>query len=241
MARRRQAITRLSASPEVRPVFWWMLGGAVAAFLIFRRKEVTAAAEKAVETAIETGKTVIGTLRDVKDQVLLVKGLYSAIDAELPDLPAKSKVIMVAHALHESGWNKGRAAINANNWWNITAGPAWKGETFLAVDGDRSYAASDCTRLKRPMSFKDDKGRAYCKIDQLWRKYPTLNDAVRDYWDFLGPGQNRGRYLEARNALEAGDVTAFARELKKAGYYTADQTEYTQAINNLIYSVNKRL
>jgi flagellum-specific peptidoglycan hydrolase FlgJ len=91
------------------------------------------------------------------------------------------------------------------------------------------------------MTFKDEKGRSYCKIDQLWRKYATLNEAVRDYWDFLGPNQNRGRYLVARTALEAGDATAFVRELKKAGYYTADQTEYTTAINNLVSSVNRRL
>jgi hypothetical protein len=233
--------SQLAATPAVRPVFLWLFGGAVAAFLLLRRKDVAAVTEQAVEKAIESGKAVIGTLRDVKDQVLLVRGLYAAVDAELPNLPTKSKVIIVAQALHESGWNKGRAALNANNWWNITAGPAWKGPTFLAIDGDRSYETSDCTRLKRPMTFKDEKGRSYCKIDQLWRKYATLNEAVRDYWDFLGPNQNRGRYLVARTALEAGDATAFVRELKKAGYYTADQTEYTTAINNLVSSVNRRL
>lgn len=39
---------------RVRPIFWWALGGAVVAFLVFRRKDVGAAAEKTVEAAKET-------------------------------------------------------------------------------------------------------------------------------------------------------------------------------------------
>jgi hypothetical protein len=40
-------------SPLARPAFWWILGGAVAAFLIFRRKDVEQLANEAVEATSE--------------------------------------------------------------------------------------------------------------------------------------------------------------------------------------------
>lgn len=233
--------SQLAATPAVRPVFLWLFGGAVAAFLLLRRKDVAAVTEQAVEKAIESGKAVIGTLRDVKDKALVAKGLYAALDAELPNLPRNSKLIIISQALTESGWNVGRAAREGNNWWNITAGPAWTGPVWLDVNGDKSYSKADCTRLNRPMTFKDSAGRAYCKIDQKWRKYATLNEAVRDYWDFLGPNQNRGRYLIARNALAAGNVDLFVSELSKAGYYTAPVSEYSRLVKGIMSGLDKYL
>ena len=232
---------QLSAPFGARPVFWWLLGGAALAFLAFRRKDVAAVTEAAVEKAIESGKAVIGTLRDITDKALVAKGLYAAIDAELPNLPRNSKLIMISQALTESGWNIGRAAREGNNWWNITAGPAWTGAVWVDVNGDKSYAKSDCTRLNRPMTFKDSSGRAYCKIDQKWRKYATLNEAVRDYWDFLGPNQNRGRYLVARTALAQGNVDLFVSELGKAGYYTAPVSEYSRLVKGIMTGLDKYL
>jgi hypothetical protein len=93
---------------------------------------------------VESGsKAVIGTLKDITDKALVAKGLYAAIDAELPNLPRNSKLIIISQALTESGWNIGRAAREGNNWWNITAGPAWTGPVWLDVNGDRSYSKSE--------------------------------------------------------------------------------------------------
>ena len=228
---------QLSAMPTVRPIFWWLLGGAGLLLLMSRRTAVEQAAEKVVETAIAEGKELIQTLTDVKDRVLIVRGLYAAVDAELPQLPLKSKVIIVAQAITESGWNEGKAAKNGNNWFNIIATPSWPGETWVAVNGDRSYTASTCKSLNRPMSSKDAKGRPYCKIDQKWRKYPTVNAAVADYWAVLG----QSRYLPARAALESGDIDTFSAKLREGGYYDAPLEEYRSNLNSLVKSVISRL
>lgn len=116
--------------------------------------------------------------------------------------------LAVAHAALESGYGQGQAARAGFNLWNLTAGPAWRGAT--ALGGDR-----------------DDKG---APITQVWRVYDSVAQAVADYWDFLGPVANRGRYLAAREALRAGDSALFAERLHSAGYYQAPQQQYAAAL-----------
>lgn len=239
---------QLSANPEVRPVFWWLLGGAGLLFLLSKRKTVESAAEQAgqaVQQAAETVgsavKEIVTDLQGVVDKYVIAKKLKAAIDSELPNLSEDSKLIMLAQAISENGWNVGRAAVNANNFWNITAGPAWSGAVWLDVNGDKSYTVETCQNQGRPMSYSDSKGKAYCKIDQKWRKYPTINAAVVDYWDFLGPNQNRGRYVTARKALEAGNVDLFVSELRKAGYYDAPLDDYRKLVFGVFNSLGKYL
>jgi len=226
-----------TTSTSVRPAFWWLLGGAIAAFLIFRRKDVESAASSVVESVKEGAREIVKTLGDTADKVVIVRKLFISVDAELPELPFKSKALIVAQAISESGWNTGAAAKNGNNWFNIIATPSWQGETWVAVNGDRSYTASTCRAKGRPMDKTDSKGRKYCRIDQTWRKYPTINDAVRDYWAVLG----QSRYLAARNALLAGDIDTFAAKLREGGYYDAPLEDYRSNLNSLIASVIKRL
>jgi hypothetical protein len=236
---RRQSI-QLAQAPRVRPIFWWLLGGAVVMFIL-AKKRADEEEVRSVESVEETAKDVIAQIEAGTARGDVVNQLYRAISAELPTLPRTSKLLMIAQAITESGWAKGRAALNANNWWNITSGSAWTGDVFVDVNGDRSYTASNCKRVGRPMSFKDSKGRAYCKIDQKWRKYPTINDAVRDYWAFLGPNQNRGRYVTARGLLESGNVEGFVRELRKAGYYDAPVETYLRLVTSIVSSLPKYL
>lgn len=225
------------AQPIVRPVFWWALGGAVLLFLIVRRRDVKKAAVNAGRAVEDGAREIVATLSDITDKVTIVRRLFVAVSSELPQLPFKSRAMIVAQALSESGWNTGAAARNGNNWFNIIATPAWTGETWVAVNGDRSYTPSTCKKLDRPMSKKDAKGRAYCLIDQTWRKYPTINDAVRDYWRVL----SQSRYNAARAALEAGDIDNFAAKLREGGYYDAPLEEYRANLNSLVASVTKRL
>src|SRR5690606_21135877 len=62
------------------------------------------------------------------------------------------------------------------------------------------------------------------------RAYLTSADGGAEKVRFLGTASNpaRGnRYQRAWDALEAADPTAFSRELKAAGYYTAKEPPYT--------------
>jgi hypothetical protein len=49
-----------------------------------------------------------GTLKDITDKALVAKGLYAAIDAELPNLPRNSKLIIISQASHERDSLHGR-------------------------------------------------------------------------------------------------------------------------------------
>jgi hypothetical protein len=230
-------IRQLSASPAVRPVFWWLLGGAALALVFAKRKTITGTAQTVIEETRETVKDVIENLTGITDKYVIAKSLYKAIDSELPTLPRASKLMIMAQAITESGWNIGRAAKNANNWWNVTAGSSWGGEVWVDVNGDKSYTVENCRRLNRPMSYEDSKGRKYCKIDQTWRKYATINDAVKDYWALL----SWTKYAAAKQALVAGDTETFVSELRKAGYYDAPLEDYRSLVFGILGSIDKYL
>lgn len=135
-----------------------------------------------------------------------LQDMRAAVAEELPQLGAAARALVVAHAAYESGFGRGRAAVRGFNVFNITAGSAWTGASWVDVGGDT-----------------DGEGN---RITQTWRAYPSLRAAVADYWSFLGPTQNRGRYLSARSALQAGDLEGFARALSAAGYFTLQVDRY---------------
>ncbi len=228
---------QLAAAPAVRPIFWWLLGGAALALIIAKRKTVETVAETAIEKTEEAVKQIIENLTGITDKYVIAKSLYTAIDSELPTLPRASKLMIMAQAITESGWNIGRAAKNANNWWNITKGSGWTGAVWVDVNGDKSYTVETCKRLDRPMSFEDSAGRKFCKIDQTWRKYATINDAVRDYWSLL----SWTKYAAAKQALLAGDTETFVSELRKAGYYDAPLEDYRSVVFGILGSIDKYL
>ena len=71
------------------------------------------------------------------------------------------------------------------------------------------------------------------RVSQTWRAYSTVPDAIADYWAFLGPDFNRGRYVRARTALEAADLPLFSVELFKAGYYTLPAIKYVARLGDV--------
>ena len=60
-----------------------------------------------------------------------------------------------------------------------------------------------------------------------FRAFPTLADGVAFHLDFL----KNHRYKASWVAVEAGNPTQFAHLLKVAGYYTASETDYANAMN----------
>ena len=220
-------------------------GGAVAALLlVIFRKPVGTAVVKAGQSAAAAGRAAVtsayNAVGDLASKAAWAKSLYAAVSQELPQLSVPARLLIVAHGGYESGWGTGKTVRRGNNnVFNITAGSAWKGAVDRAVNADTSYSAADCQRQGRPMDKTDSKGRRYCDIDQVWRKYGSVNEAVRDYWDFLGPNQNGGRYLLARQALEAADVTAFGNALSRAGYFTLPVGEYVANLQAIVNTARK--
>lgn len=137
-------------------------------------------------------------------------------------LSTLTKLIIVAHGAFESGWGKGTGAKLGFNYFNITAGPAWKGPVVQGPDTEY------------------DKAGNVKNITQQFRKYGSDLEAVQDYLSFLST-QNGGRYLTAYAALMRGDVDEFLGELYKAGYFTLPVDQYKKSMAGVIDSVKRLL
>lgn len=214
--------------------------GAIALIFIFRRLAMDTILKANAVVKDSIGK-VFTSLYGIASPALWAGRLYAVVSTELPALSMRAKLLMIAHAAYESGWGqKAAAALGTNNLWNITAGSQWKGATVVQPNGDLSFKVEECERKGRPL-VRQSNGKMACRIDQTWRKYDSVNAAVKDYWDFLGPNQNAGRYSKARMALESGDVSAFGTRLYDAGYFTLDPIEYTKSMTAVVASVKKYL
>ena len=148
--------------------------------------------------------------------------LDTAVRQALPDLPEAGRQLLVAHGAYESGWGRCNAFTRGRNFGNITAGSQWTGAKWTDPGGDT-----------------DGKGN---KITQTWRAYPDLQSAVQDYWSFLGPQQNGGRYVKARLELE-GEARPgiFAAYLGKAGYFALNPVTYAQTLSKVLQDVKQFL
>lgn len=132
----------------------------------------------------------------------------------LPFLSGSATDLMVAHLALESGFGTARAAVRGHNLGNLTAGAYWLGEKWVDVGGDT-----------------DGKGD---RITQTWRIYSSTAEFLIDYWRFLGPAANHGRYVNARNALERGVAELFARLLGTHGYYELAPDEYARRLLSVL-------
>ena len=147
--------------------------------------------------------------------------IHGEIFSALPFLSLSSTQLVLAHLALESGYGTARAAQRGHNLGNITAGPYWLGPKWTDVGGDTDKAGA--------------------RITQTWRIYDSVSEFLVDYWRFLGPVANGGRYLEARNELESGHGAHFARGLGKAGYYELDPDEYTRRLISVLSTVTRCL
>ena len=124
-------------------------------------------------------------------------GAHAAAAEEVTGVPAK---FMLGQAALETGW--GRRMIrnadgsNANNLFGIKAGPGWKGKVATAVTTEYIN------------------GKPHQKVEKF-RAYDTPADSFKDYARMLA---NNPRYEKVLDS--AGDASAFAHGLQRAGYAT---------------------
>jgi flagellum-specific peptidoglycan hydrolase FlgJ len=145
--------------------------------------------------------------------------IHGEIFTTLPFLSISSTHLVLAHLALESGYGTAKAARRGHNLGNLTAGPYWLGQKWVDVGGDTD---------------KDGE-----RITQTWRIYYSVSEFLVDYWRFLGPVANGGRYVEARNELERGHGEPFARGLGKAGYYELDPDEYARRLLSVLGTVTR--
>jgi hypothetical protein len=216
---------------KVKPVYWWALGGAAVLYLLLRPKRVETAAGAAADSIADRGKIVIRSIAKDADDRALVNALYVAVAEELPQLPHKAQLMVVAQALVESGFKSG--GKTGNNYWNVIAVPSWKGDVWYG--GDRSYKPETCAKKKRPMDNSDSVG-PYCKIGQTWRSYPTVNDAAADYYKVI----TQTYYGDTKDFLIAGDVDGFVNALAEHGYFDSTvKARYTANMKSLMKTIDR--
>jgi len=124
-------------------------------------------------------------------------------------IPAK---FMLGQAALESGWGKreikGRDGTNSNNLFGIKATGDWKGKVVEATTTE--YV----------------NGKAQTKVERF-RAYDSYADSFKDYARLITSNPRYEKVLAS-----AGDASAFAQGLQKAGYATDPQ--YANKLTSII-------
>lgn len=112
---------------------------------------------------------------------------------------------LTAHASLETG--SGAAMYNFN---------------FGGIKGHSQTGETAVCRTKEVFNGKE------VEVRDGFRAYRSLDDGALDYVRLM-----RGKFHEAVTRAEAGDIDGFAHALKKASYYTADESKYASALERL--------
>lgn len=93
---------------------------------------------------------------------------------------------------------------------------------FGGIKGTSPTGETAVCRTKEVIDGKE------IEIRDGFRAYRNIDDGAADYVRLM-----RGRFGAAVSQAEAGNIDGFAHALKKAHYYTADETKYAAALKNL--------
>jgi flagellar protein FlgJ len=153
--------------------------------------------------AIQTNGITNGISASGRTQAPHVRAFQEKLGAHAEAAEAATGVpakFMLGQAALETGWGKrmirNADGSNANNLFGIKAGPNWKGKIATAVTTE--YV----------------NGHARQRVEKF-RAYDTPADSFKDYARMLA---NNPRYEKVLN--HAGDASAFAHGLQRAGYAT---------------------
>jgi flagellum-specific peptidoglycan hydrolase FlgJ len=163
------------------------------------------------------GAYVVKTL---SDRELFLRVISDEVQRQLAELnptltPQQLKRagdIVASQAAHETEYGRTPAWVQGWNFSNLTGGPYWHGEVVNAGDTERRPDGS------------------YVPIQQAFRKYGGLAEAVSDYIRAL----NWPSYKPALVALLAGDEVGFVTKLHDGGWFTQDVPTYLAAVQRAL-------
>jgi flagellar protein FlgJ len=179
------------------------------------QKAIAAAGGTAKAEATTTAATTTATPRRSGSQAPHVVSFQDKLTAHAEEASAATGIpakFMLGQAALESGWGKreikGRDGTNSNNLFGIKATADWKGKVVEATTTE--YV----------------NGKAQTKVERF-RAYDSYADSFKDYARLITENPRYEKVLAS-----AGDASAFAQGLQKAGYATDPQ--YANKLTSII-------
>lgn len=138
---------------------------------------------------------------------------------------------VAAQAALETGW--GKAAIG-NNLFGLTAGDKWTGRRQIVRTTEYFRDDRQGFRFLKVYAITPLRdGRYRYDVERAFRDYETVEDCVRDHFKVL----SLKRYANAMSFKD--DIRRFAYEVAKAGYCTADPTDYANSIDSIAKTLRR--
>jgi len=179
------------------------------------QKAIAAAGGTAKAEATTTAAATTATPRRGGSQAPHVISFQDKLTAHAEEASAATGIpakFMLGQAALESGWGKreikGRDGTNSNNLFGIKATADWKGKVVEATTTE--YV----------------NGKAQTKVERF-RAYDSYADSFKDYARLITENPRYEKVLAS-----AGDASAFAQGLQKAGYATDPQ--YANKLTSII-------
>lgn len=179
------------------------------------QKAIAAAGGTAKAEATTTAAATTATPRRGGSQAPHVVSFQDKLTAHAEEASAATGIpakFMLGQAALESGWGKreikGRDGTNSNNLFGIKATADWKGKVVEATTTE--YV----------------NGKAQTKVERF-RAYDSYADSFKDYARLITENPRYEKVLAS-----AGDASAFAQGLQKAGYATDPQ--YANKLTSII-------
>jgi peptidoglycan hydrolase FlgJ len=168
---------------------------------------------------------IVGNVLKRKEFIATLQPIAARIHAEYGIAPK----ILIAQAAHESGWGTSQLARDGKNLFGMV-GFSWRRAGKPVIEfPTREYSPKTPDQIKffeAPGDVVSKKphprGGTDLVVRRPFRKYASWYESARDWAELISArGLTRpGRYAKAYEAARAGDLNAFAREVKAAGYAT---------------------